>query len=124
MIKKLMFFITLTILLSLRANADNSFCQVLKGKQNPSGGAVVVAILEVNPQGIAKILTIGNPRLFLISLNDIDAKRTKLYEEDFKCNRKTVGRIEYFDLKKLNMDAGFLKVQADKQLATKSISFN
>lgn len=105
------------------ANDLNKYCRHITNKHNPSNEATLLALLDIK-QGIAKVLVVGFPKRFSINLNDIDARFTKIKEEDFKCNYKNAGSIMYFDLNKLHMSAAYLTIKADSHAISKSVSFN
>lgn len=118
-------FLVFILATNYNAYAKNlqHYCKNIVNKHNPANEASLLKLISVD-KGIAKVLVIGFPKTFRISLNDIDARSTKFKEKDFKCNYKNVGSIMYFDLNKLHMNAAYLSIKADSLTIQQSLTFD
>lgn len=91
-------------------------------QKTPTDTSVVKVQLLGVQDGVVGVLILGLPKHVQATINGVDLRPYLSDTQQIQCNRKAVGELRSYDLRKLpNMDAGYFKIVADRISAGGSI---
>ncbi len=94
------------------ANAAVDPCAMFYSlRKDRSYDVVKVQVLGVQ-NGVAGVMILGLPKRVNITLNGMDVSHLKSDSRPIQCGREQVGELSSYDLRSLNIDAGYFEVQA------------
>ena len=93
------------------------FYQLQKGKRyelqkGKRYDVVKVQILGAH-QGLVDVMILGLPKKVNATVNGIEVNRQKSKSEQIVCGKEAVGSLSSYDLRSLNIDAGYFQIYAD-----------
>lgn len=97
--------------------ASSNVCNIYVQEKSLNQNFVYVNIASAQNNVIA-LLVLGYPKFLNVSVNGIDVKNTLLGSDDIICNGHLSGEIRYYDMKKVNVDAGVFEVRASNNVNT------
>ena len=106
----------------LTAQDAQNNCVLFYSLQKGSSFKVVkVDVLDAE-NGVVSVRILGLPNKVSVTLNGMDMGRQKVDSQQIKCGREVVGEISSYDLRSLNIDAGYFQVYAGGFTVGKSVS--
>lgn len=93
------------------------FYQLQKGKRYD---VVKVQILGAH-QGLVDVMILGLPKKVNATVNGMEVNRQKSKSEQIVCGKEAVGSLSSYDLRSLNIDAGYFQIYADGFTVGKSL---
>ena len=94
------------------------FYQLQKGKRYD---VVKVQILGAH-QGLVDVMILGLPKKVNATVNGMEVNRQKSKSEQIVCGKEAVGSLSSYDLRSLNIDAGYFQIYADGFTVGKSLN--
>lgn len=80
-------------------------------KKDGSNDVVKVQVLGVQ-NGVVGTMVLGNAKKVYATLNGIDVKKYKTDSTQIQCGREAVGELSSYDLRPMNIDAGYFELKA------------
>ena len=81
---------------------------------------VKVQILGAH-QGLVDVMILGLPKKVNATVNGMEVNRQKSKSEQIVCGKEAVGSLSSYDLRSLNIDAGYFQIYADGITVGKSL---
>ena len=101
--------------------ASNNICKRFVQEKSLNKNFVYVNLAKDKDNVIA-LLVLGYPKFLNVSVNGIDVKNTQIGTDDVICNGHLAGEIRYYDMHKVNVDAGVFEVSTSNNVKA-SLSF-
>lgn len=91
-------------------------CQIFIQKQKQPNNFEVnhVEILGDNGRGVVGVMILGLPKHVFATVNGIDVSNLKTDSTAVICSGQRVGELSSYDLRPLNIDAGYFQIKAGR----------
>lgn len=91
-------------------------CQIfIQNQKSPTDFAVShVEIISDSGQGDVAVMILGLPKKVFATFNGIDVSNLKTRSQGIKCSGRQIGEIAVYNLRSLNVDAGYFQVNAGR----------
>lgn len=91
-------------------------------RKNNSVDVVKVEVLG-QENGLVGVMILGIPNKVNVTLNGLDVSRQKTHSQQIICGKEAIGEFRAYDVRSLNMDAGYFQVYAGGFTVGKSLKF-